>query len=63
MSDHEVHVSSRRCAHHPLLRASGFLDAAPEVPWWGESASISISADDRRPTTDLGAITLGENPC
>lgn len=30
----EVHVQMRRCAHHPLLLASGVLDARPEVPWW-----------------------------
>lgn len=35
VSKHEVHVSIRRCAHHPLLLASGCLDATPEVPWWG----------------------------
>ena len=35
VSKHEVHVSIRRCAHHPLLLASGCLEATPQVPWWG----------------------------
>jgi transposase len=34
VSKHEVHVSIRRCAHHPLLLAGGSLDATPHVPWW-----------------------------
>ena len=40
VSDTEVRVQIRRCAHHPLLLASGALDAAhaghatPTVPWW-----------------------------
>jgi hypothetical protein len=35
VTDDEVHVRIRRCAHHPLLIASGALDAQPRVPWWG----------------------------
>jgi len=35
VSKHEVRVSIRRCAHHPLLLASGVLEATPRVPWWG----------------------------
>jgi transposase-like protein len=34
VSRHDVHVSIRRCAHHPLLLASGCLEATPRVPWW-----------------------------
>jgi len=34
VSKREVHVSIRRCAHHPLLLASGCLEATPKVPWW-----------------------------
>ena len=34
VSDGEVIVRMRRVAHHPLLLASGILDATPEVPWW-----------------------------
>jgi transposase len=34
VSDREVVVRLRRMAHHPLLLASGLLDATPEVPWW-----------------------------
>jgi transposase-like protein len=34
VSKHEVHVRIRRCAHHPLLPASGCLDVTPQVPWW-----------------------------
>jgi hypothetical protein len=34
VSDGEVIVRMRRMAHHPLLPASGILDATPEVPWW-----------------------------
>ena len=34
VSDTEVHVRIRRCAHHPLLLASGALDAQPTIPWW-----------------------------
>jgi transposase len=34
VSDTEVRVRIRRCAHHPLLVASGALDAHPIVPWW-----------------------------
>ena len=29
----EVRVSIRRCAHHPLLLASGALDTQPAIPW------------------------------
>jgi len=32
--DTEVRVRIRRCAHHPLLLASGALDAQPTIPWW-----------------------------
>ena len=32
VSDTEVRVRIRRCAHHPLLLASGALDAQPIVP-------------------------------
>ena len=35
VSKREVHASIRRCARHPLLLASGCLEATPEVPWWG----------------------------
>ena len=35
VSKRDVHVSIRRCAHHPLLLASGCLEATPKVPWWG----------------------------
>lgn len=35
VSKREVHVSIRRCAHHPLLLASACLEATPQVPWWG----------------------------
>jgi transposase len=34
VSDKEVVVRLRRLAHHPVLLASGVLDAAPRVPWW-----------------------------
>jgi hypothetical protein len=34
VSKRDVCVSIRRCAHHPLLLASGCLDATPRVPWW-----------------------------
>ena len=34
VSSHDVHVSIRRYAHHPLLLASGCLEATPQVPWW-----------------------------
>ena len=34
VSRHAVHVSIRRCAHHPLLLASRCLEATPQVPWW-----------------------------
>ena len=34
VSRHDVHVSIRRCAHHPLLLAGECLDATPQVPWW-----------------------------
>jgi transposase len=34
VSDTEVQVRIRRCAHHPILLDSGWLDAAPLVPWW-----------------------------
>jgi len=34
VSDTEVRVRIRRCAHHPLLLASGALDAQPAIPWW-----------------------------
>ena len=34
VSDTEVRVRIRRCAHQPLLLASGALDAQPIVPWW-----------------------------
>jgi transposase len=34
VSDTEVRVRIRRCAHHPLLLASGTLDAQPTIPWW-----------------------------
>ncbi len=34
VTDDEVHVQIRRCAHHPILLASGELDATPTVPWW-----------------------------
>lgn len=34
VSDTEVRVRIRRCAHHPLLLAGGALDAQPSVPWW-----------------------------
>jgi len=29
-----VRVRLSRRAHHPILLASGVLDAAPAVPWW-----------------------------
>jgi hypothetical protein len=32
--DFHAIVRMRRMAHHPLLPASGILDATPEVPWW-----------------------------
>lgn len=35
VTDSEVHVHIRRCAHHPILIGSGALDAHPAVPWWG----------------------------
>ena len=35
VSQHEVHVSIRRYAHHPLLLAGGCLEAKPQVPWLG----------------------------
>lgn len=35
VDEHEVHVRLRRCAHHPLLLASGALGEQPSVPWWG----------------------------
>jgi hypothetical protein len=34
VSEEEVRVRIRRCAHHPLLLASGVLNATPTVPWW-----------------------------
>jgi len=34
VSDTEVRIRIRRCAHHPLLLASGALDATPTIPWW-----------------------------
>jgi len=35
VSKRHVHVSIRRCAHHPLLLAGGCLTATPAIPWWG----------------------------
>lgn len=34
VTDTEVRVRIRRCAHHPLLLASGALDPTPAIPWW-----------------------------
>lgn len=34
VSDTEVRVRIRRCSHHPILLASGVLNAKPTVPWW-----------------------------
>ncbi|MCK4548413.1 MAG: hypothetical protein KAW17_13335 [Candidatus Eisenbacteria sp.] len=34
VSDSEVRIRIRRCAHHPLLLTSGALDAQPTIPWW-----------------------------
>jgi len=43
VSDTEVRVRIRRCAHHPLLLASGALDAQPAIPWWqGRRLRIEI---------------------
>jgi hypothetical protein len=33
--EREVRVQLRRCAHHPILLASGALDEQVAVPWWG----------------------------
>ncbi len=35
IEEREVHVQLRRCAHHPILLASGVLDEQVVVPWWG----------------------------
>jgi transposase len=34
VSEREVRVRLSRRAHHPILLASGVLDATPAVPWW-----------------------------
>ncbi len=34
VSDEHVRVRIRRLAHHPILLASGVLEASPAVPWW-----------------------------
>ena len=34
VSEREVRVRLSRRAHHPILLASGLLDATPAVPWW-----------------------------
>lgn len=34
VTDDTVTVSLRRRSHHPILLASGLLDATPAVPWW-----------------------------
>jgi transposase len=33
-NEREVFVRLRRCAHHPILLASGALRPEPRVPWW-----------------------------
>ena len=34
VTERHVRVRLSRRAHHPILLASGVLDAAPAIPWW-----------------------------